>query len=158
MQSHEEEEDNDEGEETSDKEDREEEEEDTNQNRNQQQGNKSDSENDSDQYGGDTAAATKSTNKKGRVYTYAVNNNQRQPQGVERTYEEEEAMVASAHSPTNAPLAIWTKRDKSMKQVKVEKTVVHDFVANYLFSKLKFVRGSKVTMDYSTDTREAFVR
>ncbi len=151
-QSHKEEEDDDEDEETSEEEDREEEEEETKQNRNQQERSDSDSENGSD-HGGDTAAATKSANKKGRVYTYAVDNNHRQPHGMEQTYEEEEATVATAPSPTNAPLAIWTKIDESMKQVKVEKTAVHDFVANYLFPKLKFVRGSKVTMDYSTDTR-----
>jgi hypothetical protein len=34
------------------------------------------------------------------------------------------------------------------------KTAVHDFVANYLFPKLKFVRGTAVVnMEYSTDTK-----
>ena len=131
IQNHKEEEDDDEDEETSEEEDRKEEEEETKQNRNQQERSDSDSENGSDQHGGDTAAATKSANKKGRVYTYAVDNNHQQPQGVEQTYEEEEATVASAQLPTNAPLAIWTKIDESMKQVRVEKTAVHDFVANY---------------------------
>ncbi len=91
------------------------------------------------------------------MYTYAVDNNLQQPQGVEQTYEEEEATVTSAQLPTNAPLAIWTKIDKSMKQVKVEKTAVHDFVANYLFPKLKFVRGSKVQW-ITQQILEAFVR
>ena len=41
-----------------------------------------------------------------------------------------------------------------MKQVTVEKTAVHDFVANYIFPKLKFVRGTAVVnMEYLTDTK-----
>jgi hypothetical protein len=40
-----------------------------------------------------------------------------------------------------------------MKQVKVIKTAVHDFVSNYLFPKLKFVRGTTVNMHYLTDTK-----
>ncbi len=130
IQNHKEEEDDDEDKETSEEEDREEEEEETKQNRNQQERNDSDSENGSDQHGGDTAAATKSANKKSRVYTYAVNNNHQQSQGVEQTYEEDEATVASAQLPTHAPLAIWTKMEESMKQVKVEQSAVHDYVAN----------------------------
>jgi hypothetical protein len=43
--------------------------------------------------------------------------------------------------------------NKGMKQVKVEKTAVHDFVANYLFPKLKFVRGAGGNMDDSTEKK-----
>ena len=54
----------------------------------------------------------------------------------------------------DAPLAVWNTIDESMKEVKVEKTAVHDFIVNYLFPKLKFVRGAAViNMDYSTDKK-----
>jgi hypothetical protein len=40
-----------------------------------------------------------------------------------------------------------------MQEVKIEKTAVHDFVTNYLFPWLKFLRGAGVSLEYSTETK-----
>ena len=53
----------------------------------------------------------------------------------------------------NAPNAIWKNIDNQMQEVKVEKTAVHDFVSNFLFPKLKFLRGAGINMEYSTETK-----
>jgi hypothetical protein len=103
----------------------------------------------------DDGAATNSARKKKRTYVYTlpVSSSKRQ-QEVERTDDREDPSSTQLPVLRETPLALWKTIDDSMKQVKVEKTAVHDFVANYLFPKLKFVRGTAVVnMEYSTDTR-----
>ena len=103
----------------------------------------------------DDGAATNSARKKKRVYEYSlpVSSSKRQ-QEVERTDNREDPSSTQSPVLRETPMALWKTIDDSMKQVKVEKTAVHDFVANYLFPKLKFVRGTAVVnMEYSTDTR-----
>jgi hypothetical protein len=100
----------------------------------------------------DNHANNKTKKAKGRVYTYTVENKRNKQSMVERTDDND---ATTDITPVNkvAPNALWTGIEESMKQVKVEKTAVHDFVSNYLFPKLKFVRGSGLNMDYSTEDR-----
>jgi len=111
-----------------------------------------DSDNDTD-IEDDTKAATTKAKQKNRSYTYEVQTKKQPKQTVARTdvdYEEPAPTVAKDRL---RPNAIWGNIDESMKQVRVEKTAVHEFVANSLFPKLKFLRGSNVQMDYSIEKR-----
>jgi hypothetical protein len=102
----------------------------------------------------DEAAAYKSQHKKRRVYEYSLGTSHKQQQAVERIDDGADQIIIQPPVHRDPPLAVWNTIDESMKQVKVEKTAVHDFVANYLFPKLKFVRGTAgVNMEYSTDAR-----
>ena len=94
--------------------------------------------------------------KKHRTYNYTVENTLRSNQRVERLIDDEDNDDSTTDTTAQnklTPSAIWTGIDESMKQVKVEKTAVHDFVANSLFPKLKFIRGSGLTLDYSTEPK-----
>ena len=103
----------------------------------------------------DDGAATNSARKKKRTYVYTLPaSSSKRQQEVERTDNREEPSSTQTPILRETPMALWKTIDDSMKQVKVEKTAVHDFVANYLFPKLKFVRGTAVVnMEYSTDTK-----
>jgi hypothetical protein len=110
---------------------------------------------DEDSQDDDGAAATTSATKQKRTYVYTLpaSSSKRQHE-VERTDNREEPSSTQLPGLRETPMALWKTIDDSMKQVKVEKTAVHDFVANYLFPKLKFVRGTAVVnMEYSTDTK-----
>ena len=92
--------------------------------------------------------------RKKRVYEYSLASNPKRPQAVTRTNDRDDPIATQQPVVRENPLALWKTIDDSMKQVKVEKTAVHDFVANYLFPKLKFVRGTAVVnMEYSTDAK-----
>ena len=104
--------------------------------------------------GEEDVVAEDNARKKKRLYQYSVPTRTTQKQGVERTdnVDDDESIQQPIHK--EAPSSLWKTIDASMKQVKVEKTAVHEFVANYLFPKLKFVRGTAVVnMEYSTDTK-----
>ena len=101
----------------------------------------------------DNAAATQKAKKKKRLYQYSLGTAARHVPQVERTDDNDDPSVAIHPVHRELPSAVWKTIDDNMKQVKVEKTAVHDFVANYLFPKLKFVRGSVVNIEYSTDTK-----
>jgi hypothetical protein len=88
-----------------------------------------------------------------RVYsTYQVATTNNTQLNLQRT-DSERPRSSRPTPPKPQPNTVWKDIDENMKQVKVEKTAVHDFVSNYLFPKLKFVRGSGVNMDYSTEPR-----
>ena len=119
----------------------------------QNPGYRSDSSTEKADSGGD-GAATNNAKKKKRLYEYSLATTPRRQQQVERTDDFNDPNSTQQTVNRESPQALWKTIDESMKQVKVEKTAVHDFVANYLFPKLKFVRGtSVVNMDYSTDTK-----
>ena len=108
----------------------------------------------SDEEDSDDHAATNKAKKKKRVYEYSLPSNPKRTQAVTRTDDRDDPIATQQPVVRENPLALWKTIDDSMKQVKVEKTAVHDFVANYLFPKLKFVRGTTiVNMEYSTDAR-----
>jgi hypothetical protein len=52
-----------------------------------------------------------------------------------------------------SPSYRWKKIDDQMKQVTIDKTSVAEFVVTCLFPKLKFITGSGINMDYSSDRR-----
>jgi hypothetical protein len=87
-----------------------------------------------------------------RVYTYQVATTNNTQLNLQRT-DSERPRSSRPTPPKPQPNTVWKDIDENMKQVKVEKTAVHDFVSNNLFPKLKFVRGSGVNMDYSTEPR-----
>ena len=91
---------------------------------------------------GEDGAATNKAKKKRRVYEYSLTSTARRQQQVERIDDGDDPRSTQQTVNRESPLALWKTIDESMKQVKVEKTAVHDFVANYLFPKLKFVRGN----------------
>jgi hypothetical protein len=99
------------------------------------------------------AEATSRAKRRGGVYTYDVDTAAKRNQVVTRTDRDNKTRKPSPKMVKTTPNAIWADIDDNMKQVKVEKTAVHEFVANYLFPKLKFVRGSAVMMNYSTDKK-----
>jgi hypothetical protein len=90
--------------------------------------------------------------KEKRVYTYQVATTNNTQMNLQRT-DSDRPRSSRPTPPKPQPNTVWKDIDENMKQVKVEKTAVHDFVSNYLFPKLKFVRGSGVNMDYSTEPR-----
>jgi hypothetical protein len=47
----------------------------------------------------------------------------------------------------------WSSFDANLHLATFDKTAVHDFVQTSLFPKLKFVSGTDITMQYSTEKR-----
>ena len=55
--------------------------------------------------------------------------------------------------PQVAPNQRWSNIEAQLKMVTFDKTAVHDFVATTIFPKLKFIAGTDITMQYSTDKK-----
>ena len=92
------------------------------------------------------------TRRSHQTYHYQANTHARNNEIT--TMETQPGVNRGSSSPSNnTPNAIWNNIDNQMQEVKVEKTAVHDYVSNYLFPKLKFLRGPGVNLEYSTMTK-----
>ncbi len=92
-------------------------------------------------------------NQRNNTYSYNVATSNRQS-GTMTSVGIQPGKHRNSLQPTNkAPNAIWNNIENQMQEVKMEKTAVHDFVTNYLFPRLKFMRGTGVNLEYSTEKK-----
>ena len=92
-------------------------------------------------------------NQSHNMYNYEMTTSARQS-GRMTTLETQPGRNQHSFTPSNnAPKAIWNSIENQMKEVKMEKTAVHDFVSNYLFPKLKFLRGAGINLEYSSEAK-----
>lgn len=75
--------------------------------------------------------------------------NPQQKKGTGRT----NPATPTTSDPKTSPNVRWTEIDHQMKKVIIDKTGVAEYVVSTVFPKLKFITGSGMTMDYSTDKR-----
>ena len=101
----------------------------------------------------DSAEVVMRQNKSNSTYRYKMTTNARQS-GPMTTLETQPGRNQNSSIPANnAPKAIWNNIENQMQEVKIEKTAVHDFVSNYLFPKLKFLRGAGINLEYSSEAK-----
>ena len=97
--------------------------------------------------------ATAASEGRSREYNFATTQDGRHQVAITRTDRNTSTPESATTTQPMPPNAMWRALNKSQDQVKVEKTAVNDFVSNYLFPRLKFIRGAMVNLDYSEDTK-----